>query len=133
MSHRQLRLLFFGRRCYSTGGLFRSLCLSVCFVVYCGQTVQDVTIMCKEVKWECEFDISIRSIWHLNSGQTEERCEVTSEHSIVCCCFPSTNKTLTPYHVVRIFSRFALCLQANKFVRHIGGLSPTVCRLFLLL
>ena len=26
---------------------------------------------------------------------------------------------------------FALCLVANKFVRHIGGLSPTICGLFL--
>ena len=32
---------FWGRRCYSIVVPFPSLCLSVCCVVYCGQTVQD--------------------------------------------------------------------------------------------
>ena len=41
-----------GRRCYSIGCPFPSLCLSsvVCRVVYCGQTVQDRPIVCIEVE-----------------------------------------------------------------------------------
>ena len=31
----------------------------------------------------------------------------------------------------KIFNGFALCLLTKKFVQHIGGLSPTICGLFL--
>ena len=44
---------FLGRRCYSIGGLFRSphlICLSVCLVMYCGQTMQDRPIVRIEVE-----------------------------------------------------------------------------------
>ena len=54
---------FLGRRCYSIGDLLPSLCLSVCRVVYCGQTVQDRPIVCIEVEWECGDEISIGTIF----------------------------------------------------------------------
>ena len=49
--------------CYSISGLFRSLCLSVCWFVYCGQMVQDRPIVWIEVEQECGDDISISPIF----------------------------------------------------------------------
>ena len=48
----QIMGLIFGRQYYSIGGLFRSLCLlSVCCVVYCGQSVQDRPSVCRSRIW----------------------------------------------------------------------------------
>ena len=57
-----------GRRCYSTGGLFRysdrfvclsSVCLLHCVLWPCGQTVQDRPAVCIEIELECGDEISI--------------------------------------------------------------------------
>ena len=48
---------------FVVGGLFRSLCLSVCCIVYYGQTVQDRPIVCIEVGQECWDEISIGTIF----------------------------------------------------------------------
>ena len=51
-----------GRRCFSLGGILPSLCLSVYCVAYCGHTVQDSPVVCREVEYECWDDISIGTI-----------------------------------------------------------------------
>ena len=45
------------------GGLLPLLCLSVCRVAHCGQTVQDRDRVCIEIEYEFEEDILIGTIF----------------------------------------------------------------------